>query len=482
MNKTSNTEKTHSDFSDILPYQSYAQEIKELLKSSAQPPRALIVTYGCQMNENDSEKLMGMLQVAGFSEASSANEADIIIYNTCCVRDHAELRVFGNIGALAKLKDERPELILCVLGCMMQQKDVAAKLYKRFPYVDIICGTHSLPRFLEHLLFVLKMRSRVFDVFDSDGAVDEGLPVKRKNAISAFVTIMYGCNNFCTYCAVPLVRGRERSRLPSNILTEVQSAVASGKTEIMLLGQNVNSYGQDAEQCTFADLVRQISEIDGIKRIRFMTSHPKDLSDDLIDAIASCSTICKHIHLPVQSGSNRVLTAMNRKYTREHYLSLLCKLRDKVPQIEITTDIIVGFPTEAEQDFEDTLQLVTQAQFAAAYTFMYSPRKGTRAAELPQMELSAKKDRLYRLNALQIEIIKQNNHKYIGGTVEVLLEAIDIQRDNLAHGRTSSNKMVYFSSEGFNPGDYLNVKITHTENNSLFGKIIIGEELCRQQH
>ncbi len=432
-----------------------------------------IESYGCQMNEHDAEKLGGMLINMGYTATEDKNEADIIIFNTCCVREHAELRVFGNIGALKKLKDERPDVIIAVCGCMMQQKSVAEHLYKRYPFVNIVFGTHDIhnfPTFVENAL----CGDRTLITRNIDGEIPEGLPIRRSGSFSTHVIIMYGCNNFCTYCIVPYVRGRERSRDPQAIIDEVKAVVAQGYTEVTLLGQNVNSYRSSDGQVNFPKLLKMVSEVDGLKRLRFMTSHPKDLSDELIEAMATTNKVCHHIHLPVQSGSNRILKLMNRVYTREKYLETVEKLRSKVKDIEITTDIIVGFPTETDEDFKDTLSLVEQVGYSAAYTFMYSPRKGTRAAEMDdQIPQEVKKQRLKELNDLEASILQKNNLKFIGMKGEVLVEGCDKREGNtMAFGKLSNFKMVYFPGSEDLIGKYLNVEVTDTHHNSLIGKMI----------
>lgn len=428
-----------------------------------------IETYGCQMNVRDSETLSGVMDQIGMVCSDSKFEADVIIFNTCCVREHAEKKLMGNIGALKKLKDERPGLIIGVCGCMMQQEGIAVKLSKRFPFVDFFIGTHAVERFPNILA----------DAFDGIRTVNaeetnvvvEGMPSSPAAGSSAFVNIMYGCDNYCTYCIVPYVRGHERSRQPEDIENEVRNRIAEGFTEITLLGQNVNSYGNTGETpIRFPELVARISKIEGLKRLRFMTSHPKDLSDELIDVIASCPTVCHHIHLPVQSGSSSVLKRMNRKYTREHYLTLVEKLRNKIPDIELTTDIIVGFPSETEDEFNDTVTLVEEVGYSAAYTFKYSPRMGTIAAKMDdQIPEDVKKDRLERLNTVQLEMTLKNNSKYVGYKGEVLVEGIDEKDRSIVFGKYSNSKMVYFNGCVDDVGHYMIVRCTEIKNHSLYG-------------
>ncbi len=420
------------------------------------------------MNDHDSEKIAGMLQEMGCEKAKNKLEADIIIFNTCCVREHAELRVFGNIGALKKLKDEKPNLIIGVCGCMMQQREVANRLYKRFPYVDIIFGTHCLDKFKEMVKKAIS-GERVMNIEDGCEVI-EGLPIIRKSSFQTCVTVMYGCNNFCTYCIVPYVRGRERSREPENIIAEVEGLVKSGYKEITLLGQNVNSYCGRSGEVDFPKLLHMVADT-GIERIRFMTSHPKDLSPKLIEAMATLPSVCNHIHLPVQSGSDRILSLMNRKYTSEKYLSLVSALRSAVKDVEITTDIIVGFPTETDEDFNDTLKIVKAADFAAAYTFMYSPRNGTVAAKMEgQIPKEVKSQRLHILNEYQASTLQNGNLKYIGTEGVVLVEGCDNRtEEKQAFGKLGNFKMVYFKGDESLIGKTVKVKITNAKNNSLIG-------------
>jgi tRNA-2-methylthio-N6-dimethylallyladenosine synthase len=457
------------------------EELQKSLQASASLKKELegrgfqyyIESYGCQMNDHDAEKLSGMLQTCGFSPAPSKEEATLLLFNTCCVREHAEKRVFGNIGALKKRKEDEPGLLIGVCGCMMQQREVAERLFKRFPFVDLVFGTHELHHF-PLLLSRTLAGERVFSVRESDGEIVEGLPVVRGGSFSTFVTIMYGCNNFCSYCIVPYVRGRERSRAPGNIVAEVRSLAERGFREITLLGQNVNSYAYADDGVDFPELLRRVSTVEGIERIRFMTSHPKDLSPRLIEAMATLPKVCNHIHLPVQSGSNRILSEMNRRYTREKYLGLVEDIRAAVEGVELTTDIIVGFPGETEEDFEETLALVRQVGFSAAYTFMYSPRLGTRAAEMEsQVPEQVKKDRLLRLNACSAEQLKVGNRKYIGQEGTVLVEGCDRrEKAPMAYGKLTNFKMVYFPGDAGLIGSMRHVRITGIQNNSLIGELV----------
>jgi len=346
-------------------YRQYMQAVKEM--TDGKNLKYNIVTYGCQMNVHDSEKLAAMLLEMGYEETPAIEEADLILFNTCCVREHAEQRVYGNVGALQPYKRQKPNLIIGVCGCMMQQKEGANDLIKKFPFVDLVFGTHNLHHFPRLLFQAMLSEHSVVEVLDEEGSIIEGIKVRRASNVSAYITIMYGCNNFCTYCIVPYVRGRERSRRPQDIINEAKELASQGYKEITLLGQNVNSYGKDVGgQYLFPDLLRDVNKIEGIERIRFVTSHPKDLSPDLIDAMAGCEKVCQHIHLPLQAGSDRILRKMNRHYTREDYVELVDKLRKRIPDIAITTDIIVGFPGETEQDFQDTLDIVQRVRYDSA--------------------------------------------------------------------------------------------------------------------
>ncbi|MDY4621462.1 MAG: tRNA (N6-isopentenyl adenosine(37)-C2)-methylthiotransferase MiaB [Eubacteriales bacterium] len=428
-----------------------------------------IETYGCQMNEHDSEKIAGMLVKCGYTKADSKQDADFILFNTCCVREHAELRTFGNVGFIKELKQLNPRLILGVCGCMMQQKDVADKLYKRFPFVDLIFGTHELKNFPFMLEKVLD-NERIINISEMNGEVIEGLPVERTPGFSTFVNIMYGCNNFCTYCIVPYVRGRERSRRAEDVVNEVREVVALGYKEVTLLGQNVNSYYSDG--VNFPKLLEMVNAVPGLTRLRFMTSHPKDLSDELIEAMAKLDKVGKHIHLPVQSGSDEILRRMNRRYTSSQYLELVSKLRSKVKDVEITTDIIVGFPGETEEDFEATCDIVRKVGYSNAYTFAYSPREGTIAAKMPdQIAQEVKKQRLNKLNAVLAETIPCGNEKYIGFEGDILIEGVDHRAEPLLFGKLSNFKMVYVQGDEKLIGTMVHVKVDGLRFNSLFGHI-----------
>lgn len=434
-----------------------------------------ISTFGCQMNEEDSEKMSGMLKSMGYEKAENKEEASIIIFNTCCVRENAELKVFGNLGALKGLKKKRPDLIIGICGCMMQQKGMAEEIMEKFPFVDMIFGTHNAYKFPEYLNRVKQEGKAVCEIYNEETEIVEGLPLDRESSIKAFVTIMYGCNNFCTYCIVPYVRGRERSRKPEDIENEIKDLVANGYKEITLLGQNVNSYGKGLdEEIDFAKLLRRINEIDGLERIRFMTSHPKDLSDDVIYAIRDCEKICEQIHLPVQSGSDDILKKMNRHYDREKYLSIIEKIKKEIPGVAITTDIIVGFPGESEEDFEETLDMIKEVEYDSAFTFIYSRRKYTPAdMMLNQVDDSVKHERFNRLVEVVNEICAKKNLEYEGKCVEVLVEGPSKNDDNKLMGRTRTGKLVNFTGSKDSIGKFVNVKITKASSFSLKGEEVL---------
>lgn len=433
-----------------------------------------IETWGCQMNEEDSEKLSGGLKPLGHIRTESREEADIIIYNTCCVRENAEQKVDGNLGALKKLKKAHPEKIIAVTGCMMQQDGMADKIISKFPYVDIIIGTHNAYKFTEYLGRALGGERPIVEVWDKEADIVEGAPIDRESSIKGFVTIMYGCNNFCTYCIVPHVRGRERSRASTDIIKEIEGMVAEGYKEVTLLGQNVNSYGKGLEEnINFAELLRRINKIEGLERVRFMTSHPKDLSDEVIDVIAEGEKLCESIHLPVQSGSSRVLKKMNRHYTKEQYLETIRKIKERIPGVALTTDIIIGFPGETEEDFLDTLDLVKQVEYDSAFTFLYSKRSGTPADMMfDQIDEKTKKDRFNRLVEAVNEISAKKNKLYDGKIVEVLVEGESKNDSSKLTGRTRTGKLVNFTGNKENIGKLVNVKITKANSFSLVGEEI----------
>ena len=433
-----------------------------------------IETWGCQMNEEDSEKLSGMLKRVGYTKTENKEDAGIILFNTCCVRENAENKVFGNLGSLKHLKKENPDLIIGICGCMMQQEGMADKILKKFPYVNIVFGTHNAYKFPEYLNRVKTEGVQLKEIFNKETDIVEGLPIDRESNVKAFVTIMYGCNNFCTYCIVPYVRGRERSRKPEDILNEVRELVAQGYKEITLLGQNVNSYGKGLEEeVDFAKLLRMINEIEGLERVRFMTSHPKDLTHDVIMAIKECDKLCEQIHLPVQSGSNSILKKMNRHYTKEYYLDLIKKIKEEIPGVTLTTDIIVGFPGETEEDFQETLELVKEVGYSSAFTFIYSRRNNTPAdMMLNQVSEEDKHHRFNRLIAAVNERVIAQNKAEEGNILEVLVEGNSKNDAEKLTGRTRTGRLVNFTGENVNVGELVNVKITRAQNFSLIGEVI----------
>ena len=434
-----------------------------------------ISTFGCQMNARDSEKIEGMLEQIGYTKTENEEEADFIIYNTCCVRENAELKIYGRLGALKGRRKKNPNFMIALCGCMMQQDIVLDTLKKKFNFIDIIFGTYNIYKLPELLQTRLETKQNVIDIWDSYQDIVEDLPDSRKYDFKACVNIMYGCNNFCTYCIVPYVRGRERSRQPEDIITEIKELVAEGVKEIMLLGQNVNSYGKTLEQpITFAHLLKQINDIEGLKRIRFMTSHPKDLSDELIEVMASCDKICPSVHLPFQSGSTKILKKMNRHYTKESYLELAAKIKAAIPRVELTTDIIVGFPGETEEDFLDTMEVVEKVHYASAFTFIYSKRTGTPAATMAeQVPEEVTKERFNRLIELVNHQSAATHHKYLGQTVEVLLEEVSKQDVNVLSGRTDTGLLVNTPAPKELVGEFVKVKIVDHKTHYLIGELAI---------
>ncbi|MBC2457634.1 tRNA (N6-isopentenyl adenosine(37)-C2)-methylthiotransferase MiaB [Clostridium beijerinckii] len=432
-----------------------------------------IQTYGCQMNEEDSEKLSGMLKRMGYESTENRDEASIIIFNTCCVRENAENKVFGNLGALKRQKEKNPDLVIGICGCMMQQKGMADDILKKFPYVNIIFGTHNSYKFPEYLNRVKTEGVQIKEIIDKETEIVEGIPIDRKSDIKGFVTIMYGCNNFCTYCIVPYVRGRERSRKPEDIVNEIKDMVTRGYKEVTLLGQNVNSYGKGLEEnITFADLLRKVNEIEGLERIRFMTSHPKDLTLDVVYAIRDCDKICEQIHLPVQSGSDRILKEMNRHYTKEQYITLAKKIRAEIPNVTFSTDIIVGFPGETEEDFNETLELAKKVRYDAAFTFIYSRRNHTPADKMEnQIPDEIKHERFNRLVEIVNAGIAKGNKDAEGKTYEVLVEGYSKNDESKLTGRTRNGRLVNFEGGEDLIGKLVNVKIIKANSFSLIGEV-----------
>ena len=431
--------------------------VREFEQKKGRRPTSFIQTFGCQMNARDSEKLLGILEEAGFVQGADEN-SDFVLYNTCTVRENANLKVYGRLGYLGGLKRKNPDMLIALCGCMMQEPQVVEKIRKSYRHVDIIFGTHNIFRLAELIFCRLTEKKMVVDIWEGTDAIVEDLPVERKYPFKSGVNIMFGCNNFCSYCIVPYVRGRERSRNPEDIIHEIEGLVADGVVEVMLLGQNVNSYGKTLkEPITFAELLRRVEQIDGLERIRFMTSHPKDLSDELIEVMKNSRKICQHLHLPVQSGSSRILKQMNRKYTKEQYLELVDKLRAAVPDISLTTDIIVGFPGETEEDFQETLDVVRRVRYDSAFTFIYSKRTGTPAAAMEdQVPEDVVKDRFDRLLKEVQDIAAQVVKRDEGTVQKVLVEEMDTHEPGYVTGRLSNNTVVHF------PGDA-----------SLIGQIVV---------
>ena len=428
--------------------------------------KLFIETYGCQMNAHDSENLAGMLEEMGFAPAADEGEADLLLFNTCCIRDNAERRLLGNVSALAQRKREKPDLLVGVCGCMMQQEGGAQRLLDLCPFVDLVFGTHNLYRLPELLLRALRGQPVRETDGDERGCIPEGLPVRRTSAIQGALTIMYGCNNFCTYCVVPYVRGRERSRSVADVVREAESMAASGIQEILLLGQNVNSYAGGA---TFPELLRALDGV--VPRIRFMTSHPKDLSDALIEEMARSRSVCPQFHLPVQSGNDKVLREMNRVYTRAHYLERVRALRQAIPEVGLTTDVIAGFPGETEAEFADTLSLVEEVQYDSAFTFIYSPRRGTRAAARPdQIPEAVQHERLDRLIRVQERATASRLAQQVGSVQEVLVEGASRRREGFLAGRTGRGMTVNFPGDAALVGKIVPVRILGTGANTLRGE------------
>lgn len=432
----------------------------------------LIKTYGCQMNIHESEKLAGILEDLGYIATEDEQVADVIVFNTCCVRENAEDKIYGHIGNLKKIKAKKRGLIIAVGGCMTQQNAASEKLLKTFPFVDIIFGTHNLENFKNLLSAKIGKKKPVVDVSETD-SVYEGTPKKRTSYPNAWVNVMYGCNNFCTYCIVPYVRGRERSRKKEDVVNECKELIKEGYKEITLLGQNVNSYANDLQnETSFAELIQEVAAIDGKFRLRFMSNHPKDFTDEMIEAIASSDKICKCIHLPVQSGSTRILHLMNRRYTREYYIERLNALRSKIPSCAVTTDIMVGFPQETEEDFQDTLSLVNEVDFSGAFTFVYSRRSGTVADKMDgQIPEEVATDRIMRLIDAQNEVNRKQADRYVGKTVEILCEDYEAKKDRYL-GRDEYGKMAYFKSEKNLIGKFVDVKINSASGMSLMGDVV----------
>lgn len=448
--------------------------MNELMGRSGLRPTAVIKTFGCQMNARDSEKLTGILKCVGYKilPEEAEEEADFVIYNTCTVRENANLKVYGRLGKLGHIKESRHDMMIALCGCMMQEPDVVEKIKKDYKFVDMVFGTHNLYQFPELLYKALAQRQSVIEVWDGTDRIVEELPVERKYPFKSGVNIMFGCNNFCSYCIVPYVRGRERSRKPEDIIEEIKALADDGVKEVMLLGQNVNSYGKGLDEpITFAELLRQVCKIYGIERVRFMTSHPKDLSDELIEVMASEHKVCKHLHLPLQSGSSRILKEMNRHYTKEDYLALVDKIRAAMPEIALTTDIIVGFPGETEEDFKETMDVVSRVEFDSAFTFIYSKRTGTPAASMEdQVPGTTVKDRFGRLLVLVQEKAQRKNRGLSGRTLPVLVESINPQDSSLVSGRLENNSVVHFPGNENLIGQIVDVRLKEAKGFYYYGE------------
>ena len=459
--------------------ENFIQKVKN--KIDGKNMKYFIFTMGCQLNENDSEKISGMLTKMGYTETENIDSADIIIYNTCCVRENAEEKLFGKIGEIKKLKEYK-NIILAIGGCMMQEKVMLDKIKKSYKYVDIVFGTHTMQNLPEDIYKVLQEQTKIKDVIDIDGEIYEGLPIKRNDKFRASVTITYGCNNFCTYCIVPYVRGRERSRKPENILEEIKELANEGYKEVTLLGQNVNSYmkhpGIDKSSLgkinSFATLLEEVCKIDGIERVKFISPHPKDFTDDVIEVIAKNNKIARLIHLPLQSGNTKVLKEMNRVYTKEQYLELVDKMKSRIPNVAFSTDIIVGFPGETDEEFEDTLDVVRKVNFEQIFMFIYSPREGTIAAKREdQIPEKIKHIRFDKLKELYESKVDDNNEKYIGTEQKILIEGYSKNNDKMLTGRTDTNKVVIFEpKDNLKIGDVITVKITEAHKWFLKAEIV----------
>jgi len=444
---------------------------ERLEKESGTSKKAYILTFGCQQNEADSEKLAGMAEAMGYTVTRSPENADLIVVNTCAIREHAEQKALSTIGQFKHIKEKNPELIIAVCGCMVAQEHRKNDIKFRYPYVNFIFGTASLHRFPELLYRNISQKKRIYHIEEASMTVAEGIPIKRDDGHKAWVSIMYGCNNFCSYCIVPYVRGRERSRRPDDIIAEVSSLVKAGYKEITLLGQNVNSYGKNCDfNCNFAKLLDKLASIDGDFKLRFMTSHPKDATRELIDVMAKNDRIAKHFHLPMQSGSDRILKAMNRHYDTERYMDVVNYIREKMPNCAITSDIIVGFPGETEDDFEETLKMLSKVEFDMLYSFIYSPRQGTPAAKMEcQISKDVQGERFNRLLALQNDIALKKNSNLVGETVKVLCDGESKNDPSMYSGRTETNKIVFFKGEPSDKGKYLNILVDRAEAFALYG-------------
>lgn len=447
--------------------------VRDMEKKKGRRLEACVNTFGCQMNARDSEKLIGILKEIGY-EITEEENCDFVLFNTCTVRENANTRVYGRLGQLKNYKKKNPHMMIALCGCMMQEPHVVEKIKTTYRYVNLIFGTHNIYKFAELIYNSFQSERLLIDIWKDTDKIVEDLPNERKFPFKTGINIMFGCDNFCTYCIVPYVRGRERSRNPKDIIREIEQHVAGGVKEVMLLGQNVNSYGKNLEEpVTFAELLAEVEKIDGLERIRFMTPHPKDLSDDLIEVMSKSKKICHHIHLPLQSGSTKLLAKMNRKYTKEQYLNLVAKIKKRIPDVSLTTDIIVGFPGETEEDFSDTLDVVKQAEFDSAYTFIYSKRTGTPAALMEdQIPEEVVKQRFDRLLALIQEISAERTQKHVGTVQSVLVESMNEQDENLVTGRLENNSVVHFKGDKTMIGSIYNVKLLEAKGFYYMGERI----------
>ena len=450
--------------------------VEKLAQELGRKPTCCVTTFGCQMNSRDSEKLVGILELAGY-EIIESEQADFVIFNTCTVRDNANQRVYGRLGALKSYKKKQPNMKVALCGCMMQEPAVIEKIRDSYGFVDLIFGTHNIYKFAELLVAAFENKGMVIDIWKDTDKIVEDLPVERKYPFKSGINIMFGCNNFCSYCIVPYVRGRERSRRPQDIIREIEELVKEGVVEVMLLGQNVNSYGKNLEEpMSFAQLLRQVEKIEGLKRIRFMTSHPKDLSDELIQVMKESEKICKHLHLPLQAGSTRILTAMNRRYTKEQYVELAEKIRREIPDISLTTDIIVGFPGETPEDVEETIDVIRRVRYDNAFTFIYSKRTGTPAAamenQVTEAEVRVNFDKVLR--TVQ-EMAKEQVGRFQGQVMDALVEELNEQEEGLVTGRLSNNTIVHFPGEASLIGRIVNVKLEECHGFYYIGKMVESE-------
>ena len=464
------------DIGAIQAQQDICSQIFDKVTADGRRPLAMVDTYGCQQNEADSEKLRGYLAMMGYGFTQDEFQADVIVVNTCAVREHAEMRVLGNVGALNHSKKARPGQIIAVCGCMVQQEHMAQKLKQSYPVVDLVFGPHELWRFPELLLQVMTKHKRVFATEKNDGVVAEGIPNKRDSGVKAWLSIMYGCNNFCSYCVVPYVRGRERSRRPEDVVAEAKELVAAGYKEITLLGQNVNSYGRDLGlDVDFSDLIRMINDIPGDFLIRFMTSHPKDATEKLFKTMAECEKCAHQLHLPVQAGNDRILKVMNRGYTSEKYLAQVALARSYMPDLVLTTDIIVGFPNESEEEFEDTIRLVEQVRYDAMFTFIYSKRVGTPAAAMPDPYTREDKQRHFdRLTEVANRISGEKHKEYEGKTLRVLVDGETGRDEYNLSSRTNGGRLVHLKGDKALIGRFVDVKITASNTWALYGEVLGG--------